>query len=125
MAVSRTDLHQAWLRHLYGDNRLGPPILVVRPAGKVSGGFGRGAQGDMNIVELPGWRLRGVPDRMALRIGRASSRAHLQVVNTFEEARPAGYCDRCAAPIESGAVMHGSGVFCSVECSLEGPRTPA
>jgi hypothetical protein len=79
----------------------------------------------MNIVELPGWRLRGLPDRMALRTGLATSRAHLRVVRTLEESRSAGYCDRCAAPIESGAVMHGRGVFCSVECSLEGPRTSA
>jgi len=75
----------------------------------------------MSIVELPGWRLRGVPERMGL----ATRRVHLQVVRTVEESRSTGYCDRCAAPIESGAVMHGRGVFCSVECSLEGPRTPA
>ena len=79
----------------------------------------------MNIVELPGWRLRGVPGRMALRMGLASSRAQLRVVRTFEDSRSASYCDRCAAPIESGAVMHGKGVFCSVECSLEGPRPTA
>jgi len=79
----------------------------------------------MSIVELPVWRLRVVPGRLALRTGLAPSRAQLRVVGDSEDSRPAGFCDRCAAPIESGAVMHGRGVFCSVECSHEGPRPPA
>ena len=78
----------------------------------------------MNIVELPGWRLRGMPGRTAKRY-QASSPPQLRVVRATEDSGPAGYCDRCAAPLEPGAVMHGSRVFCSVECSLEGPRTPA
>jgi hypothetical protein len=81
----------------------------------------------MSIVELPGWRIRRMPDRVALRMGLASSRAHLHVLNK-PEAGPAplpAYCDRCATVIASGAVLHGSGLYCSVECSLEGPVKPA
>ena len=75
----------------------------------------------MGIVELPAWRLRGaVPDRAALRGGVASARPTVRVVK-----REQGYCDRCAAPIEFGAVMHGSGTYCSVECSLDGPSRTA
>ena len=80
----------------------------------------------MSIVELPVWRLRGHSDRIALRMGVASSRPRLHVVQQPAQAMARkAYCDRCAAPIDSGAVMHGSGVFCSVECSLEGPLRPA
>jgi hypothetical protein len=77
----------------------------------------------MGIVELPAWRLRGqVSDRVALRNGVASARARVRVV---KEDRVAAYCDRCAAPIEFGAVMRGSGTYCSVECSIEGPNRTA
>ena len=80
----------------------------------------------MSIVELPVWRLRGTPDRLALRMGLAGGRAHLQVVRPEEGPVPLPvYCDRCATVIESGAVLHGSGVYCTVECSLEGPPRPA
>ena len=75
----------------------------------------------MGIVELPAWRLSGnVPDRVALRGGIARSRPAVRVVKN-EQA----YCDRCAAPIEFGAVMRGSGTYCSVECSIDGPNRTA
>jgi hypothetical protein len=77
----------------------------------------------MGIVELPAWRLRSqVPDRAALRSGIATARPQMRVVKADQGV---GYCDRCAAPIEFGAVMHGSGTYCSVECSLEGPNRTA
>lgn len=80
----------------------------------------------MNIVELPLWRLRGQGDRVALRLGVATGRPRLHVLSKFERAMAGKvYCDRCAVPIDLGAVMHGNGVFCSVECSLEGPLHPA
>jgi hypothetical protein len=75
----------------------------------------------MGIVELPAWRLRGaVPDRVAPREGVSAGRPTVRVVKNDQ-----GYCDRCAAPVEFGAVMHGSGTYCSVECSLEGPNRTA
>jgi hypothetical protein len=77
----------------------------------------------MGIVELPAWRLRGqVPDRAALRSGIATARPQVRVVKADQGV---GYCDRCAAPIEFGTVMHGTGTYCSVECSLEGPNRTA
>jgi hypothetical protein len=79
----------------------------------------------MSIVELPISRLRGASDRVALRMGLASSRPRLEVLK-WPEAGPVPlpcYCDRCATVIESGAVLHGTGVYCSVECSLAGPNT--
>jgi len=81
----------------------------------------------MGIIELPAWRLRGSPpDRAALRAGVAVSKPVMRVVKPFETVRPpASYCDRCAAPIEFGAVTNGFGTYCSVECSLEGPNRPA
>ncbi len=61
----------------------------------------------MGIVELPAWRLRGtVPDRLALRDGVAAARPIVRVVKSDQ-----GYCDRCAAPIDFGVVMHGSGIY--------------
>ena len=78
----------------------------------------------MGIVQLPVSRLRGTSGRVALRMGLASSRPHLQVLKN-PEAGPVPlpcYCDRCATVIESGAVLHGYGVYCSVECSLGGPN---
>jgi len=80
----------------------------------------------MSIVHIPVSRLRGQADRPALRVGLASGRPRLHVLSKFER-QLAGkvFCDRCAAPIELGAVIHGRGVFCSVECSLEGPLAPA
>jgi len=75
----------------------------------------------MGIVELPAWRMRGtVPGRAALRGGVATVRPTVKVVKSAQ-----GYCDRCAGHIEFGAVMHGSGTYCSVECSLEGPNRTA
>jgi len=75
----------------------------------------------MGIVELPVWRLRGVvPDRAALRGGVATARPVMRVLRSKQ-----GYCDRCAAPIEFGAVMRGSGTYCSVECSLDSPNRTA
>jgi hypothetical protein len=75
----------------------------------------------MGIVELPIWRLRGaVRDRAALRGGVAAARPAMRVVRNDQ-----GYCDRCAAPIEFGAVMRGSGTYCSVECSIDGPNRTA
>lgn len=79
----------------------------------------------MSIVQLPISRLRVAPGRAALRMGLASSRPQLQVLKN-PEAGPVPlpcYCDRCATVIESGAVLHGYGVYCSVECSLGGPNT--
>ncbi len=78
----------------------------------------------MSIVQLPVSRLRAHTDRLALRTGLATGRPRLHVLSKFErELAGKVFCDRCAAPIELGAVMHGRGVFCSVECSLEGPLT--
>ena len=75
----------------------------------------------MGIVELPVWRLRGAaPDRAALRGVVAAARPAIRVVRNDQ-----GYCDRCAAPIEFGAVMRGSGTYCSVECSIDGPNRTA
>jgi hypothetical protein len=80
----------------------------------------------MSIVQLPVSRLRGQVDRLALQSGLATGRPKLHVLSKFErEMAGKVYCDRCAAPIELGAVMHGRGVYCSVECSLEGPLAPA
>ena len=81
----------------------------------------------MGIIELPAWRLRGSPpDRVALRAGLAVSQPLMRVVKPLERvAASASYCDRCAAPIEFGAVANGFGTYCSVECSLEGPNRPA
>jgi hypothetical protein len=77
----------------------------------------------MGIVELPAWRLRGqVPARVALRNGVASTEPNVRVV---KDGTGAGYCDRCAAPIEFGAVIRGSGTYCSVECSIDGPNRTA
>jgi hypothetical protein len=62
-----------------------------------------------------------------MRAGLAGGRALLHVLKN-PEAGPAplpAYCDRCARIIESGAVLHGMGLYCSVECSLEGPKAPA
>jgi hypothetical protein len=81
----------------------------------------------MGIVELPEWRLKSqVSDRAALRTGMANTRARVRVITA--KASPvvrADWCDRCAAPIEGGAVTRGPSVYCSVECSLEGPDRTA
>ena len=81
----------------------------------------------MSIIELPAWRLRGqLSDRDALRSGVAVSRPVMRVVKPPAEAAVlAAFCDRCASPIEFGAVTNGFGTYCSVECSLEGPNRPA
>ena len=79
----------------------------------------------MGVVQLPAWRLRGqVSDRAALRQGIAGARVRVKLVKG-EKFRLLEYCDRCAAPIEGGAVMHGTNVYCSVECSLDGPGRSA
>ena len=84
-----------------------------------------GRLGELGIVHLPAWRLRGqVPDRAALRQGIAGSRARVNLVKE-SPVRVTEYCDRCAAPIEGGAVIRGGSTFCSVECSLEGPGRSA
>ena len=78
----------------------------------------------MSIVQLPSWRLRGHAG-FGLRPA-GGDRPRLHVLSKFERAMPGKvFCDRCATPIELGAVMHGQGVYCSVECSLEGPVRPA
>jgi hypothetical protein len=81
----------------------------------------------MGIIELPEWRLRQrASDRAALRSGLAVSRPVMRVVGRQGQAQvSSSYCDRCAAPIEFGAVTNGLGTYCSVECSLEGPIRPA
>jgi hypothetical protein len=83
----------------------------------------------MGIIELPAWRMRGAPSsRVALRAGLAVSQPVMRVVKPLESVggtAASSYCDRCAAPIEFGAVMNGFGTYCSVECSLEGPNRPA
>lgn len=80
----------------------------------------------MGIIELPLWRLRSEPSgRAALRTGVAVTRPVMRVVKPSGEAERAGFCDRCAAPIEFGAVLNALGTYCSVECSLEGPGRPA
>jgi len=81
----------------------------------------------MGIIELPSWRLRGeLPPRVALRSGVAVSQPVMRVLKAFEEVAPAAdYCDRCAGPIEFGAVTKGIRTYCSVECSLEGPGRSA
>ena len=80
----------------------------------------------MSIIELPEWRLHGqLSDRHALRSGVAVSRPVMRVVKPTEAEVQQSFCDRCASPIEFGAVTNGLGTFCSVECSLEGPNRPA
>jgi len=77
----------------------------------------------MSIIELPAWRLRGqATDGVAVTPGVAASRPLVKIVKPGAAA-PArvSYCDRCASPIEFGAVTNGVGTYCSVECSLDGP----
>jgi hypothetical protein len=75
----------------------------------------------VEIIELPEWRLRGV-----LKSGLPVSQPVIRVLKPqSEESKHVPYCDRCASPIEFGAVTNGSGRYCSVECSLEGPIRPA
>jgi hypothetical protein len=72
----------------------------------------------MGVVQLPAWRLRSQgPDRAALRQGIAASSARMRVVSP-DGLRLINYCERCAAPIDEGAVMRGASVYCSVECSF-------
>jgi hypothetical protein len=73
----------------------------------------------MEIVPLPDGRLRG--ERLALRDGAATFSTvgtPLRLVRG-RRAMPS-YCAGCAAPIESGAVVRGTQIFCSVECILGG-----
>ena len=73
----------------------------------------------MGIIELPVWRLNaGTSRRSAFRSGLAMSRSAVHLV----KGNVTAFCDRCAAPIENGAVMNGAGTYCSVECSLGGDR---
>ncbi len=78
----------------------------------------------MSIIELPAWRLHGqATERAALTSGVAASRPVVKVVKPGAAAMARlSYCDRCAAPIEFGAVTNGVGTYCSVECSLDGPN---
>lgn len=74
----------------------------------------------MGIIELPVWRLNGGDSqRAALRSGvaRSGRAVHLVKGNVID------FCDRCAAPIDNGAVMNRAGTYCSVECSLGGDRS--
>ncbi len=75
----------------------------------------------MAIIELPAWRLRGGdPPEVGL------PRPVMRVVKPgVQVLRSNGFCDRCAAEIQFGAVTNGVGTYCSVECSLEGPGRPA
>jgi hypothetical protein len=73
----------------------------------------------METVRLPVGRLRG--ERPALRDGVVTSSTvgtPLRRVRGRTSVPP--YCAGCAAPIESGAVIRGTQVFCSVECILGG-----
>jgi hypothetical protein len=81
----------------------------------------------MSIIELPAWRLQGhASAREALRSGVAASQPHVRLVRTGSDISLRGaFCDRCASPIEFGAVSNGQGTYCSIECSLEGPARPA
>ena len=81
----------------------------------------------MGIIELPAWRLQaGASGRHALRSGVASSRPVMRVVKPLPGNEVvSAFCDRCAGPIEFGAVTKGAAVYCSVECSLEGPNRSA
>ena len=79
----------------------------------------------MGIIELPAWRLRGSPsDRVVLRTGVAVSRPVMRVVRPAQgvTTTQVAFCDRCASPIEFGAVTNGYWTYCSVECTLEGGR---
>jgi hypothetical protein len=72
----------------------------------------------MEIVQLPGGLRR---ERLALRKGAATSStvgSPLRLVRGGTALPP--FCAGCAAPIESGAVIRGTQVFCSVECILGG-----
>ena len=80
----------------------------------------------MSLVEFPVWRRRALADRMGLKTGLAMSRTQLHVLRNPERGPvplPA-YCDGCGTVIESGAVLHGTGVYCTVECSLRGSTRP-
>ena len=100
-----------------------PWPYLVQFGGRIGGRGGGLEARAMEIIELPAWRLSGdVPDRAALRAGLAAS---LPVVHVVKDGQSAGYCDRCAGPVEFGAVMRGGGTYCSVECSLEGPNRTA
>lgn len=80
----------------------------------------------MGIIELPLWRLRGEPsERAALRSDLAVMRPVMKVMKRIDPVEHAAFCDRCAAPIEFGAVMNSLGTYCSVECSLDGRGRPA
>jgi hypothetical protein len=82
----------------------------------------------MSIIELPASRMpQGhVAIREALRTGVAAARPNVRVVKPLDEVSVRGaFCDRCAGPIEFGAVINGLGTYCSVECSYEGPNRPA
>lgn len=84
-------------------------------------------EGDMEVIHLPAGRLHGpVAERSALRQGIAGGPAHVRVVKRAKviEAQP-DYCDGCARPIDFGAVLRGTRVYCSVECLLGGSRPPA
>jgi hypothetical protein len=73
----------------------------------------------MEIAPLSAGRLRG--ERLVLRDGAAiSSTAGTPLRLVRGRRAMPSYCAGCAAPIESGAVVRGTQVFCSVECILGG-----
>jgi hypothetical protein len=81
----------------------------------------------MGTIHLPAGRLHGpLAERSALRQGIASGPARVHVVKRARstDSRTA-YCHSCARPIDFGAVVRGTQVFCSIECSLGGIRPPA
>lgn len=72
----------------------------------------------MGIIELPLWRLSvHGRDRAGLRKGITTTVPNGHLV---KDNRLTMFCDRCAAPIEFGAVMNRAGTYCSIECSLGG-----
>jgi hypothetical protein len=76
----------------------------------------------MAIVHLPASARKRV-ERSALRRGVAVPTVlgrPLRLVQREEEVALQSFCAGCAAPIEFGAVIRGSELFCSVECSLGG-----
>lgn len=81
----------------------------------------------MSIIELPVWRRQGhASAREALRSGVAVSLPYVRLVKAGDHVSVHGvFCDRCASPIEFGAVTNGQGRYCSVECSFGGPVRPA
>jgi hypothetical protein len=81
----------------------------------------------MGIIQLPAGRLRGqVGERSALRRGIARGPGQLRVIKRLPAIHPRpAYCECCARPIDFGGVFHGTGAYCSIECSLGRSHPPA